>query len=146
MPEGRSNQPTEDMYHVGIGELDGQNQPEFAHEEQYNATYDTSNAVFNDDEPLESESVSEELLLPKEEVIDPLEEESEEYSSPSKEVSHCQIQEPFGPESNQLTDTHTEETEDENRKQELANLQQELHECARRHGRKRADILTAPRK
>ena len=143
MPQGSSNQPTEDMHHVSIGEHDGQNtqnQPEFAHEAQYNAAYDTSDAVFN-----ECESVSEELLLPKEEVIDPLEEESEEYSDSRKEVSHCQIQEPFGPET-QLTTSHTEEAEYENQKQELARLQQELHECARRHGRKRADILTAPRK
>merc|ERR1712147_471604 len=119
---------TEDMYHVSIGEHGVQEQPEFTHEEQYNATYDTSDAVFNATEPLKSESVSEELLLPKEEVIDPLEDESEEYSNPSKEVFHCQIQESFGPET-QLTTSHTKESEDENQKQELAKLQQELHEC-----------------
>ena len=33
-----------------------------------------------------------------------------------------------------------------NQQQEVVKLQQELHECARRHGRRRADILTLPRK
>ena len=34
------------------------------------------------------------------------------------------------------------EIERVHKKQEISNLQQELHECARRHGRRRAAILT----
>ena len=73
MTEGTSIQPPTDMHHVSIEEHD-QSQTEFKHEEQH---FDTL-AGGGVDEPLESESVSGELLLPKEEVIDPLEEESEE--------------------------------------------------------------------
>ena len=130
MSEGSSNQPSTDMYHVSIEEQD-LNRTEFKDDEElYNATLNTSGGVVHDDEPLEGESVSEEeLLLPKEEVMDPLEEESGETVPETVPA-----------------EVHTEKTEDENQQNEIVKLQQELHECARRHGRKRADILTSPRK
>ena len=128
--KGSLNQPPPDMHHVSIAEHD---QGQVTNIEVENVTSSDACARFGRVvyvEPFERESVSNKLVDPEtgllvdeEEVIDLSEEEGS-----IQESSH---------------DTqHLPEVERVHKKQEISNLQQVLHECARRHGRRRAAILS----